>query len=267
VTDTQDVQRTQPLPIDPRIKARRIAVTRQEGRRRLHILMAFAGVACVVGALVAAAHSALLDVDRVDVTGAAHTDRADILRAAGLEHKRYMMDVHAGSARRAIEALPWVAKASVARHWPGTVKITVTERTPVASVATASGGQALVDSSGRVLATTPAGQRPTGILALDGLPPAPAPGAVLGVEGRAALAVATALPEQVRPRIASVQATSDDIVLRLTGAQGTTVEMGTPDQLDAKVVALSTMLAKLDLKTAKVIDLRVPAAPVLTRAG
>jgi cell division protein FtsQ len=265
VSDAGGTPIDRPLPIDPRIKARRIAVTRQEGRRRLHVLMALVGVACAVGAVVAAAHSALLDVDHVVVVGAGHTDRADILRAAGLEHRRYMVDVNAGSAARRIEALPWIARASVARHWPGTVKIAVTERTPVASVATAAGAMALVDGSGRVLATTPADQRQAGILTLDGLPPAPAPGQVLGSEGRAALTVATALPDQVRPRVASVHATPDDIVLRLTGAQGTTVEMGTADQLDAKVVALSTMLAKLDLKTAKVIDLRVPAAPVLTR--
>ena len=55
--------------------------------------------------------------------------------------------------------------------------------------------------------------------------------------------------------------------LKLTGAGAALVQMGSADDLEAKVVALTTMLAKLDLKGAQRIDLRVPAAPVLTRLG
>ena len=264
MSDTANPQ-VRKLPIDPRIRDRRIAVTRAEGRKRLRILIGMVVSACVVGGAIAAAHSALLDVDHVDGAGAQHTDRAQIVQAAGLDRHRYLVDVHSGTISARLRALPWVASAKVARHWPGTVKITITERAPLAKVAAAGGAVALVDGTGRVLTVVPADQGGSGILSLDGLPPAPEAGASLDGDGQAALAVATALPPQVRPRIASIHAAPGDIVLRLTGAAGTTVQMGSDDQLDAKVVALTTMLAKLDLKGAKAIDLRVPSAPVLTR--
>src|SRR4051812_42909210 len=81
------------LPIDPRIKERRIAVTRDEGRKRLRILGAVMAAASLAGAAVAATHSALLDVDHVRVTGTANTTQADVLRASGLEGHRFMIDV------------------------------------------------------------------------------------------------------------------------------------------------------------------------------
>ena len=46
-----------------------------------------------------------------------------------------------------------------------------------------------------------------------------------------------------------------------------TVVIGQPDELPAKMVALSTILTRVDLRELGMIDLRVPGAPVLTRDG
>jgi cell division protein FtsQ len=251
--------------MDPRIRQRRIAVRRDEGRRRLRVLVGLVGTACLVGAGVAATHSALLDVDRVDIVGADHTGRADILATAGLDHRRYLIDVDSGAAARRLETLAWVDRATVAKSWPGTVRIRIVERNPVAAVVAEGGKTALVDASGRVLEV--ADQAPGGTLRLDGLPPAPAPGQVLAIEGKAALAIAAALPSDVRSRIASIDASPQGIVLKLTGKGAPTVEFGGDDQLDAKIVALTTMLAKVELGSANTLDVRVPTAPVVTRKG
>ncbi|MCA1656298.1 MAG: FtsQ-type POTRA domain-containing protein, partial [Actinobacteria bacterium] len=108
------------LPIDPRIRQRRIAVRRDEGRRRLRLLVAAVATVTLAGAGVAATHSALLDVDHVVLTGAAHTSRGDVLAAAGFDHHRFMVDVDGAAIGRRVRALPWVGRAQVARRWPGT---------------------------------------------------------------------------------------------------------------------------------------------------
>ena len=256
------------LPMDPRIRQRRIAVRRDEGRRRLRVLIAAVAVASLGGAGVAATHSALLDVDHVEVAGGQHTSTAAVVAAAGLTRHTYMIDVDHGAVARRVRALPWVDHVSVQQRWPGTVKITIAERVPVA-VAVADGNAdvnkvALVDGSGRVLAL--ADQAPAGLLELDGVVPPQTAGVQLGADGRGAVSVVAALPPDVRSLVASVSSGADGIDLHLSGSSAV-VQLGTSDQLDAKIVALTTMLAKVDLRGAKTIDVRVPAAPVLTRQG
>lgn len=257
---SEEAARRPGLPIDPRIKERRIAVTRDEGRKRLRILGAVLAAASLAGGAVAATHSALLDVDHVRITGTTHTSQADVLRASGLEGHRFMIDVGAGVAAR-VGALPWVRSVSVERSWPGTVRIHIVERTPLAVLPADGGTNAVVDSSGRVLAD----QQLPGLVRIDGVAPAPAPGAEVGPDGKAALAVAAALPADARGRVSSISRDPDGLVLHLRDKGSPIVRFGTDDALGPKIVALTTMLAKLDLSDAAVIDVRVPAAPVLTR--
>ena len=250
------------LPMDPRIRQRRIAVRRDEGRRRLRLLIGGLAVASLVGGAVAATHSALLDVDHVRVRGGTHTSDAAVLAAAGLGRHTYMLDIDSGAIARRLEQLPWVERATVSRQWPSTVKIAVTERVPVAVIGAGADRVATVDKSGRVLAL--ASQPPDGLLRLDGFPPAPEPGQELAPDGRAAVTVAAALPADVRKIVTSISDGDGDIQLHL-GTPAAVVELGTADQLDAKIVALTTMLAKVDMRGARILDLRVPSAPVLTR--
>jgi hypothetical protein len=122
---------------------------------------------------------------------------------------------------------------------------------------------AVVDGSGRVLDH----RQIDGLPRIDGVAPAPDPGAELGPDGRAALAVAAALPGDVRGRVATIAQSPEGLELHLRDRGAPLVRFGSDDALGPKIVALTTMLAKLDLKDAAVIDVRVPAAPVLTRRG
>jgi cell division protein FtsQ len=271
--------------IDPRIRERRVAIRREEGRRRLHLLLGAAAI--VVAGLLGwgITRSPLLAVHRVRVAGAAHTTTADVLRAAGLVHRRQMVDLDDASMMRAIAALPWVDTARVARRWPTTVVVTVTERHPVAIVADAS-GWATVDAHGRVLAVTaarpagllevrllnPAGPPPGGATGPSALAGAPSSSALAGAPGTTvdpafgpdltvAVQVGSALPNQV----AAVGVTTDgQIQLGLAG--GATALLGPPTNLADKVTALATVLAKVKVGNST-IDVRVPTAPVLTSSG
>jgi hypothetical protein len=48
---------------------------------------------------------------------------------------------------------------------------------------------------------------------------------------------------------------------------GSSVELGPHDELDAKLLAVRTVLTQVDLACPATIDVRVPSVPVLTRAG
>lgn len=249
-------------PIDPRIRERRIEVARRQGRRRLRVLIGVLIAVLVSTAAAAATRSSLLDVDRVEITGAQHTGVKEILRAARLDRHRLMVDVHADVIIRRLGRLPWIARADVEREWPATVRIALQERVPVASVSAAGGGWALADKAGRVLATqaTPAAELPQ----ISGGAPAGPPGSFVAVPVRHALVTAASLPDALRPRAPVVAVNAEGVELRLK-PRGV-AKLGSIDRLDAKLDAVLTVLERANVTNLAVLDVRVPSAPVLTRA-
>ena len=228
-------------------------------------LVVMAGVVVLVAGAWGATRSPLLDVDRVTVRGATHTTAPEVLRAMGLDDGGFMTDVDEGSAARRVRALPWVARARVRRHWPGTVVVVVAERA-AASVPGRSGRWALVDGSGRVLVEVP-GPNPDRPV-IEGIPPAGAPGTRLEAPGRSALRVATTLPGTLAARVGAVVLRDGEVELRLRPEPAQpprTVRLGSDDRLPEKLLATETLLARADLRRLAVIDVRVPASPVIVR--
>lgn len=248
-------------PIDPRIRARRIEVRRGQGRRRLQRLVDLGLLLGVAAGFVLALRSPLLDVDRVRVDGAEHTDEQQVLAAAGIQPGQQLIDLELRAAAARVAELPWVARAEVARGLDGLVTIVVGEREPVAVVG--SGAAAvLVDATGRALG--PAADdaaAAAGLVRIDGLASVPAPGAFLH-DGDEALALATRLAA-VAPGLVQQLTVGDD--LRGVLASGIQVRFGAVTQLEAKVRSLDTVLRQVDLTCAAVIDVRVPDSTVLTR--
>lgn len=249
--------------IDPRFRARRVAVLRDEGRRRLHRL----AVLCGLGALALLAflltRSQLLDVDRIRVEGNAHTPMDQVLGAAGIRVHQPMIDVDPGAARARLGSLPWVDSVSVVRSWPGTVTLKLRERTAVAAVRAAGGGAALLDRTGRVLELQPT--LPRGIIALAGLPDAGPPGSSLDSRASDLLRVTEALSPRLRAQVATVALGADGVELWLRDAGK--VRLGSATDLGEKLLAAATVLEQVDLGQLCAIDVRVPSAPSLTRAG
>jgi cell division protein FtsQ len=248
-------------PIDPRIRERRQEVTRSQGRRRLRILLVLLGVVLLVAAAAGATRSPLLDVDRVLITGAQHTSVPDVLRASGFDRPRAMIDVQADESARRLRRLAWVGNAHVERKWPSTIHITLDERVAVASVPANGGGWAAADAHGRVLARQAA--------PLPGLPqiaggiPAGEPGTLTARPVIEALAVAAALPADLRPKTPIIGVTPEGVELRLLPAG--VAKLGSTDQLDAKLDAVLTVLQRANVTNLAVLDVRVPGVPVLTR--
>ena len=254
-------------PIDPRLRARRIAVKRDEGRRRLRRLASAAVATAVLLLAALATRSSLLDVDRVVVTGTERTPIGAVLEASAIEAGDPMTDVDVAAAARRIETLPWVDTATVRRQWPARVAVAVTERTPVATLPADGGGWAIVDADGRVLERTP--EQPAALPMLGGVAPAGPPGAPVAPEAADVLVVAAALPETLAERVAAVAAAGDGGArhVRLELRPGGVVELGRPDLLEQKLLAVLAVLEDVAPEAVATLDVRVPSAPVLTRRG
>jgi hypothetical protein len=266
------------------MRARRIRVRRDAGKRRLRRLtLMLAVVALVVGAAVAA-RSPLLDVDRVEVTGAEQTSVGAVLEAAAVEPGEPLVLVDVDAAARRVEELPWVDDANVARRWPSTVEVQVSEREPAALAQVTGAHIALVDAEGRVLAierwpddagTGPAGgpgdggaeaggegapAGPAGLAVLTDVDGPVVEGGTLDHDAGEALRVAVAVAERMPGAVASV---STDFEAEL--ADGGIIRFGDAERLDAKVTAAKTVLDQVDLSCLAVLDVRVPGSPALTR--
>lgn len=244
--------------IDPRIRQRRIAVRRDEGRRRLLRLLVALGVLLLVLLAALAVHSPLLDVDRVEVRGARSVDPAEVVSASGVDRGAAMLRLDVGSATERVAALPWIDEVEVRRDYPGTVEIVLTERTPAGVVAHGA-DEALVDRDGRVLGPVEARFDDLARLLVD----EPLPGAGEVVAGAdEALAVLAAVSDEI-DRPAEVALDADG--LRLELEDGPVAHLGAATRIDAKLRSLSTMLTQVDLACAARIDVSSPDRPVLTR--
>ncbi|HEX8771779.1 MAG TPA: FtsQ-type POTRA domain-containing protein [Acidimicrobiales bacterium] len=247
--------------MEPRIRVRRAQVRRQEGRRRLHVLVAVAVCLCVAVVAWTASRSPLLDVDRVVVDGASLTGASTARGASGVERGTAMVDIDESAVANRLRSLPWVRSASVRRDWPGTLRLGLVERTPVAITPASVGGWALIDREGRVLtaSATPA----PGLLVVAGLPPAGPPGTTLGAAARGLLDVVGAIPGGLRPLVTNLTVDTNGINLGL--APGGTILLGGADDVAAKMRSAELVLQGVDTTKLAVLDVRLPKTPTITR--
>lgn len=244
----------------PRIRARQVEVARRRGRRRLRVLTALLAVVCVavwVGVLL---RSPVLDVDRVQVHGAERTPDAALLDAAGIAPGDPMVGADLAAVGERVASLPWVDEVVVRRRWPGTVRIVVTEREPVAIVAR-SDGWAVVDGTGRVLAL--GGARPA-LPLIDGTTVV-LPGERLERDQRDVAAVLAGLDGLLDDEVTGALAGDDGVEVDL--GSGHRVVLGDADELDDKVASALAVREQADPADGCRIDVRVPSAPVLTSGG
>jgi len=230
--------------------------------RSLHGSRGAATVAVAVVVAIAAgayllSRTSLLHARRIEVSGADHVHRADLIRIAGVSKDTNVLWFDDRAAERRLESEPWIATADVSASFPMTVEIAVTERTPVAVVSGVAGS--LLAGDGTALGGPVAGGRlPTiqlgTVTTAEGPPSSPVGAArVLG-----------AMPRALRSKVTRVRVMSDaTLELRLTG--GTTVRFGTPDDTARKVEAIRRLLLwaeeeRIAFRTLSVVAPTAPAA-------
>lgn len=246
-----------PSLVDPRLQARRVEVARGNGRRRLRWVVAGAAVALLVVAGYSLTQSPVLDVDRIEIGGASNTDRSALLAAAAIPADAPMVSIDESAVEQRLEALPWIRSASVARDWPGTVRIQVSEREPIAVVGDGSGA-VVVDRDGRALG--PAGDLELPVVGGDPVEV----GEQLSATQRWATAIVADLPAELGAEVAAASATPSG--LRLTLVDGIEVRWGDGGQGTAKADAVGVLLEQADRATIATIDVSVPRAATVTRS-
>jgi cell division protein FtsQ len=192
-----------------------------------------------------AAEAAGLGLRQVTLTGYHFAADADIYAALDLDSARTLLSFDAGAAQARVEALPWIARASIERVVPDGIEVRVTERVPFA--VWRSGAQSwLIDRAGRKLQLVPADVMPH----------------LLRVSGAGAAQEAAALSAVLAdfPRIARTLKVAQRVGARrwtLHVAGGTSIEL--PDAAEAEALARLSHLFESGLGGARRIDLRVPA--------
>ena len=213
-------------------------------------------VAILATAAWVATRSPLLDVDHLTVRGNTRETPDEVFAAAGLHTGDPMVWIDPQDAAARIEALPWVRRATVTREWPDTVRITLSERLPVAWADAGAGSALVLDAKGRVLAIEPA-------------PPVGVP-QLLHVSG--AVPVGATITPVTAARVAGVMDTFDPTLatsIELTGSNvtlrtpaGTEIRLGRSTDVAAKIRAAIAVLATPQASGAQYLDVSAPSNPV-----
>jgi len=246
------------MAIDPRIRDRRVAVRRAEGRRRLRFLAVCLGLVVTAVAAWGLTRSPLLDLDHVRFEGVAGADAAEVDDAAGLDTGMAMFDLDLGAVERDIAALSWVASAKASRDWPGTVRVEVETRQPVAVLGLPSGPSMLVDAEGVIVRTAPADVDLARIAMAATVEPGETETAALP-----AIAVAIAIPDDLRTWIDAITLDGSTLGLDLIGTAR--VHLGGSDFVTDKLAAVRSLLDGIDLTCLDLIDVAVADLPTVTR--
>lgn len=212
------------------------------------------GLLALVGGLVwVLLGSSLFDARAVQVVGTRELP-ADMVRAvAAVPLGTPMLRLDTTAIETRVAALPRVASVAVRCGLDGTVRVEVTERTPVALVR--SGGDVhLVDATGLDYAVVPEGPPGLPELRVSRVGPRDA-------NTMAALTVLTALPDWLRIQVHSVAARSpSDVVLRLDGGRdGREVRWGDASDGDRKAAVLGPLLTQ----QGEIYDVSSPTLPTI----
>ncbi|MEV8436600.1 FtsQ-type POTRA domain-containing protein [Actinosynnema sp. NPDC051121] len=187
-----------------------------------------------------------LGVREVEVRGTVDLTVDEVRAAAAIESGTPLvrLDVDAVAAR--VRELPRVAGVEVARVLPGTVRLTVDEREPVAVIKAAEGAH-LVDVTGKDYATVV--QPPIGLPELK----------VSSDAVASAVSVLTQLPEPVRKDVLTVTADSpSDLRLGLGG--GREARWGSSADTPRKAAVLQVLLTR----KGSVFDVSSPELPTVS---
>lgn len=193
--------------------------------------MLLTGLALIVGTACLVTFSSLFATTEVSVSGAAMLSADQVRGVANVELGLPLVRQDTGAISVAVSGLKPVRSVTVTRSWPHTVKIAVTERTPLLAVGE-PGGFLLVDDQGAGFETVPQVPRDVLLTLVDSEDPAVLRG--VGV-------VAASLSGGLRDRVSQIQVGSlDAITLQLR--DGDTVFWGSPEQSAEKAAVTAVLL-------------------------
>jgi cell division protein FtsQ len=211
-------------------------------------------VVALIGAGVWAVYfSRWFAVTKVVITGTHRVSVEQVEQAAKVPLGRPIIRVDSAAIRRHVATIAQLATVTVATQWPNTVRITVVERTPAATVRLGDGSYEILDRDGVDLGDVPGLPAGLPLLVMDVTSAEPAAVA-------AAATVASSLTPTLAAKVRSISAlTPNSVVLALKS--GATVRWGDSSQGAIK----AEVLAALMKRPAAVYDVSAPYAPTTAR--
>lgn len=235
-----------------RFRLRRIEVRREEGKRRLRVVLYVLVPILVVVIAVAILNSPLFGVRTVTVQGAKYVSPEVLAQAtAQVKGKSIIFgDLHA--AELTLRADPWVRDATVSKHFPSTAVIDIDERQPVAWFLGSDNQSRVLDVEGYVIAVQEG--QPTQYMQITGVGDALLAGARANEVYTAAAQLSASLPTEIQKTVLNVGVVNNSEML-MTLRTGTVVTFGQPSDLRAKLVSLVLILRRQDPQNLRSIDL------------
>lgn len=247
---------------DPTFEDRRRKQERRERLQRVKWLK-LAGV--VVGAIVvvmAILASPLFAIRSVTLEGNVYTSKEAVEQVRDLLKGASVFTVDTGKARTILLDDPWVSDVRITTHFPSKALVEIAERVPVVWYVGTDQKVRVVDARGRVIVVLDGW--PTKYLQVEGTGPSLDAGAVADDAYRAAAQLVLALPDEIRPKVASL-ALSPGGELSMTLKSGTVVRFGQPADLQNKLVLVVVLLRRQDPATLAVVDVSTGTATVKIR--
>jgi cell division protein FtsQ len=229
-------------------RSRRSALRPRLTRRQQIYAALVVAVLVVAGLLVW--FTPLMAVREVQVQGLSSVSQGQVLTALDVPTGTPLLRVDLTAAAARVARLPRVARATVDRHYPSELTVSVTERVPMVFVNKPDGNH-LLDATGVDFATAPPTPGVPRLVLAD-----PSPNNPLT---KAALAVVGALPDAVRTQVDQV-APASVLDVRLILARGRTVLWGAPDDLAHKGAVLAALLSQ----PGKTYDVSSPDLPTIS---
>jgi cell division protein FtsQ len=229
-------------------RSRRSALRPRLTRRQQIYAALVVAVLVVAGLLVW--FTPLMAVRQVQVQGLSSVSQGQVLTALDVPTGTPLLRVDLTAAAARVARLPRVARATVDRHYPSELTVSVTERVPMVFVNKPDGNH-LLDATGVDFATAPPTPGVPRLVLAD-----PSPNNPLT---KAALAVVGALPDAVRTQVDQV-APASVLDVRLILARGRTVLWGAPDDLAHKGAVLAALLSQ----PGKTYDVSSPDLPTIS---
>jgi cell division protein FtsQ len=238
------------------------SIARRSEVRRVDVpwwrLVAVAGTAMAFAALLLLlTHSGVFHVRTIEVDGAAHLDRTDVVRLSGVTDATNAVWLDEKTVEERLETDPWIRRARVSVTLPWTVHISLRERRPVAAVRQTSGLLA-VAGDGTALGSA---SRSPGLPVIVMPPISAVEGALPSLTGPA-LALG-ALEPKLRARVVRVVVASSGLDLILD--DGTRIDYGAADLFAPKARAIEDVLGWAETQGTEIrsIDVSAPTSPAV----
>ena len=257
--------------VHPKISERRSGIAEEKAqdkknrsRRRSQTVFTLGFISMVAVIALTLLESPLFKISEVTAAGHSRVATAEIIAAAGITPGGQLSDVDTSGAEAAVVASSaWIKSAEVDRSWTGEVTIYVIERTPVLAVPVRSDPEKLmlIDETGRQIEAVT--EVPAQTVVVQGLTVTGTPGQPSGVEILRAAAVVEGLSDSVEAMTRGIEV--ENGLVRLLLDDGAKITVGDQTLLEDKMIAVETLFARVDMRCLHEIDVRVPAAPTVTR--